>query len=108
MTSSQLEVGNGGMSTDEYKIHFSLWCIAKAPLLIGCDLNNISPDTLSILTNVEAIAVNQDALGKQGNLVVQNSQYHVWTGGILHEFYEKIHTKNLKKSSKNFRVQNFS
>ena len=24
-----LEVGNGGMSTDEYKTHFSLWCLMK-------------------------------------------------------------------------------
>ena len=30
-----LEVGNGGMTTTEYITHFSLWCIGKAPLLIG-------------------------------------------------------------------------
>ena len=24
-----LEVGNGGMTTDEYKTHFSLWCLMK-------------------------------------------------------------------------------
>lgn len=37
-----LEVGNGGMTFDEYYAHFALWCILKAPLLIGCSLENIS------------------------------------------------------------------
>jgi len=64
-----LEVGNGGMTTEEYKSHFSLWCLAKAPLLIGCDVSKMSNDTLQILTNKEAIAINQDPLGVQGKKV---------------------------------------
>lgn len=60
-----LEVGNGGMTTTEYVSHFSLWAISKAPLLIGCDVTNMSPETLAILTNAEVIAVNQDSLGAQ-------------------------------------------
>jgi alpha-galactosidase len=31
-----LEVGNGGMTTTEYRTHFSLWAMMSAPLLIGC------------------------------------------------------------------------
>ncbi|KAH7851508.1 hypothetical protein Vadar_012654 [Vaccinium darrowii] len=31
-----LEVGNGGMTVGEYRSHFSIWALAKAPLLIGC------------------------------------------------------------------------
>ncbi|PRP89753.1 hypothetical protein PROFUN_00095 [Planoprotostelium fungivorum] len=77
---TQLEVGNGGMNNDEYKIHFALWCLVKAPLLIGCDLSSISKDTLSILGNKEAIAVNQDSLGQQGTLIIQNGQHHIWAG----------------------------
>jgi len=77
-----LEVGNGGMNFEEYKIHMSLWCVMKAPLLIGCDLVNITPQTLSILNNTEAIAVNQDPLGKAGKLVKASSQYHIWTGPL--------------------------
>jgi alpha-galactosidase len=41
-----LEVGNGGMTTDEYQSHFALWSALKAPLLIGCDLTNISSESL--------------------------------------------------------------
>ena len=58
-----LEVGNGYMTTVEDTTHFSLWAIAKAPLLIGCDIRNMSKDTLDILSNSEVIAINQDKLG---------------------------------------------
>jgi len=64
-----LEVGNGGMTTTEYTSHFSLWAISKAPLLIGCDVTKMSSETLEILTNSEVIAVNQDSLGVQAQLV---------------------------------------
>ncbi|WP_449399530.1 hypothetical protein [Chryseobacterium wanjuense] len=35
-------------------------------MLIGCDLEKLDDFTLNLLTNDEVIAVNQDALGKQG------------------------------------------
>jgi hypothetical protein len=64
-----LQIGNGGMTDTEYRTHFSLWSISKAPLIIGSDVRNISAVTLSILTNPEVIAVNQDPLGIQGKKV---------------------------------------
>jgi hypothetical protein len=68
-----LEIGNGGMTDVEYITHFSLWAITKAPLIIGCDVTNISAATLSILTNPEVIAVNQDPLGVQGKKILVTS-----------------------------------
>jgi alpha-galactosidase len=64
-----LEVGNGGMTLTEYKTHFSLWAISKAPLLIGCDITTMSQEIKDILTNPEVIAVNQDSLGIQGKKI---------------------------------------
>jgi alpha-galactosidase len=64
-----LEVGNGHMTTAEYRAHFSLWCLMKSPLLVGCDITKMSADTLAILTAPEVIAVNQDPLGVQGSLI---------------------------------------
>jgi alpha-galactosidase len=46
-----LEVGNGGLTLEEEKTHFTLWSIAKSPLLIGCDLTTISDDSLAVITN---------------------------------------------------------
>ena len=64
-----LEVGNGGMSTIEYRTHFSLWAISKAPLLIGCDITKMTKDTFDILSNKEVIAINQDKLGEQAHKI---------------------------------------
>lgn len=54
------------LKPDEQYLHLSLWSIFSAPLLIGCDLEKLDDFTLNLLTNDEVIAVNQDALGKQG------------------------------------------
>lgn len=64
-----LEVGNGGMTDTEYRTHFSMWSIMAAPLLIGTDLRTAPESAFEILTNDEVIAVDQDPLGKQGEVV---------------------------------------
>ncbi|KAF7133540.1 hypothetical protein RHSIM_Rhsim09G0184800 [Rhododendron simsii] len=64
-----LEVGNGGMTYHEYRAHFSIWALMKAPLLIGCDVRNMTAEAFEILSNEEVIAVNQDSLGVQGRKV---------------------------------------
>lgn len=55
-----LEIGNGGMTADEYRTHMSLWCLLAAPLMAGNDLRTMSEETKSILMNEEAIAIDQD------------------------------------------------
>lgn len=62
-----LEVGNGGCSFEEYKSHFSLWAMLKAPLIVGNDVRGLSAgdEALQILSNEEIIAINQDSLGRQ-------------------------------------------
>jgi alpha-galactosidase len=73
-----LEVGNGGMTTEEYKTHFSLWCMVAAPLLAGNDIQNMSPETKSILLNKEIIALDQDSIGRQGICWRDNGDYQIW------------------------------
>ncbi|XP_051136541.1 alpha-galactosidase-like [Andrographis paniculata] len=77
-----LEVGNGGMSTEEYRSHFSIWALAKAPLLIGCDIRSMDSVTKDLLTNKEAIAVNQDKLGIQGRKLKKYGDSEVWGGAL--------------------------
>ena len=64
-----LEVGNGHMTLTEYKTHFGLWAISKAPLIIGCDITKMTDEIKDILTNPEVIAINQDKLGEQGHKI---------------------------------------
>ena len=73
-----LEVGNGGMTTDEYRAHFSLWSILAAPLIAGNDLRDMKPEIHDILTNKEVIAVNQDPLGSEGRRVRKDGDLEVW------------------------------
>jgi len=73
-----LEVGNGGMTDNEYRSHFTLWAILAAPLIAGNDLRNMRPEIRDILTNKEVIAINQDPLGREGERVAKNGDLEVW------------------------------
>lgn len=70
-----LEVGNGKLTEDENRAHFSLWCMMAAPLILGNDIRSfykadgtVDKDNkvLKILTNKAAIAIDQDKLGIPG------------------------------------------
>ncbi|XP_047312492.1 alpha-galactosidase 1-like [Impatiens glandulifera] len=63
-----LHIGNGGMTLDEYKVHFSIWAISKAPLLLGCDVRNVTKDIMNIIANKEVIAVNQGIYNYNNNI----------------------------------------
>ncbi len=73
-----LEVGNGGMTDEEYRTHMSLWALLAAPLLAGNDLSRMGPADLAILTNKDVIAVDQDPLGKGADRVSQEGPVEVW------------------------------
>lgn len=74
-----LEVGNGGMTLDEYRAHFSLWAMMAAPLMAGNDLRTMTDDIRDILTNREVIAVDQDPLGIQGRVTLdQGFGLQIW------------------------------
>lgn len=77
-----LEVGNGGMTTAEYRSHFSLWAILAAPLISGNDLRNMKPEIQEILTNKEVIAIDQDKLGREGRRVRKEGDWEVWARPI--------------------------
>lgn len=76
-----LQIGNNVLTTAEERSHFALWAFAKAPLIIGCDLNTISSDSLAILMNKNMIAINQNSKGKQAVCVygcAEGLNYHVY------------------------------
>ena len=88
-----LEVGLGGMTDDEYIAHFSMWAALKSPLLIGADLRELTPSTLTILNNPAVIAVNQDPIGKAVSLIRQDfnvkkdkygqGEIQIWSGPLF-------------------------
>lgn len=62
------------LTPDEQYTHMSAWCLMSVPLLLGCDLTRLDDFTLSLLTNDEVIAVNQDPLGKQATVVSKQGE----------------------------------
>ena len=66
------------LKPDEQYLHFSLWSLFSAPLLIGCDLEKMDDFTLSLLTNNEVIAVNQDPLGKQATCAYSIGELRIY------------------------------
>ena len=74
-----LEIGNGKMNDDEYRTQMTLWCLLAAPLFAGNDLTKMNPATLELLTNPEAIAVDQDAAGVQGRCAWPEGPVQIWT-----------------------------
>lgn len=71
-----LEVGRT-LTAEEDKTHFGIWCIMSSPLLIGCDMTTLKPETFELLTNKELIALNQDPLGLQAQVVRHDGDTYV-------------------------------
>lgn len=73
-----LEVGNGGMNTEEYRTQMSLWAILGAPLIATSDLTQMTPETKALLTNKDVIAIDQDRAGKEGDRVQAEGPVEIW------------------------------
>jgi len=74
-----LEVGNGKMNLNENRTHMTLWAMLAAPLLAGNDLSHMKPEILEILKKKEVLAIDQDALGVQGDRVYAEGPIEIWT-----------------------------
>ena len=73
-----LEVGNGRLTHDENVTHMTLWAMLAAPLIAGNNLTQMTPDVASILMNKEVIAIDQDALGRQGDRLGAEGPLETW------------------------------
>jgi alpha-galactosidase len=69
-----------GLSPNEQITHISMWCMFSSPLLIGCDMTKFDPFTRAILTNDEALDINQDPLGKPASRISKDANLgEVWS-----------------------------
>jgi len=70
---------NSRLTPDEQYTHISLWSLLSAPLLIGCDMSRMDDFTLSLLSNDEVLAIDQDALGKPAQKAKVMGDIQIWT-----------------------------
>jgi alpha-galactosidase len=79
-------VGLKAISMEEERFHFGMWAINKSPLIIGAALDpaRLSNTSLQIMSNKEVIAINQDSLAKQAELVrrATEEQWDIWLGDL--------------------------
>lgn len=92
-----LQVGRG-MSYEEDKTHFSMWCMLASPLLAGNDLRQMSAETIGILTNKELIALNQDPLVYQARRLVDSGDLEVWAKPLLSTMSGQVAVALLNRS----------
>ena len=52
-----------GLTRDEEITHFGLWCMFSSPLVLGCDVRRMFPESLKLATNRSLLKVNQNDLG---------------------------------------------
>lgn len=83
-----LEVGRG-MTDEEDKTHFGMWCMMSSPLLIGCDMHDIKGNALALMQNKELIALDQDPLGLQAYVVKRKNGGYVLVKDVVEKYGKK-------------------
>ena len=81
-----LVTGKQGLTIEEQKAHFALWCIMSSPLILGNDPRNMSVEEKKIILNKEAIAINQDPT-EQGSRIKVNGKAEVWAKKLTNGNY---------------------
>ena len=100
-----LQLGRG-LNNEEEKTHFGMWAIMSSPLVIGCNFAGIRQSTLDILKNAEIIALNQDTLCLQAEVVARNGKTMVFAKPIetAHGKVRAVALYNPGETPKNIRV----
>jgi alpha-galactosidase len=69
--------GEQGLSVNEQKAHFALWCVMSSPLILGNDPRSMTPEESELILNKEAISVNQDPT-EQGIRLSEQGDSEIW------------------------------
>ncbi len=67
-----------GMSTEEFRTQMTLWSVAAAPLVIASDVRLLDQRSVDILTDADALAINQDPAGVQAVRVGPSGTTETW------------------------------
>ncbi len=93
-----LQVGRG-MTFEEDKTHFTLWCMLHSPLLLGNDLTRILPQTLQIITNEDVIALNQSKFVYQARRLADFGDLEIWAKPLESAVSGKVAVALLNRSN---------
>lgn len=99
-----LEVGNGNLTIDENKSHFTLWCMMAAPLVLGNDVRKLTADSeksrsiINVVTNKSLILIDQDPAVKPAKRIKKSQNIDIivrplYNGDIAICFFNKSNSK---------------
>lgn len=94
-----LQVGRG-MTYEEDKAHFTMWCMMHSPLLLGNDLTNFSEQTKSIITNKEIIALNQSTFVYQARRLIDYGDLEIWGKPLISTMSGEVAVALLNRSDR--------
>ncbi|MBK0381941.1 glycoside hydrolase family 27 protein [Pedobacter sp. SD-b] len=94
-----LQVGRG-MTYDEDKTHFSMWCMMQSPLLLGNDLTKMSKQTLEIISNKELIDLDQSKFVYQARRLVDDGDLEIWGRPLFSTMSGEVAVALLNRSEK--------
>jgi hypothetical protein len=93
-----LQVGRG-MTYEEDKTHFSMWCMMQSPLILGNDLTKMSEQTLEIISNKDMIALNQGPFAYQARRLFDYGDLEVWGKPLISTMSGKVAVALLNRST---------
>nr|WP_314495901.1 glycoside hydrolase family 27 protein [uncultured Chryseobacterium sp.] len=95
-----LEIGNGALTSNEDRAHFSMWAMLAAPLIAGNDLRNMTEETKNVLTNKNVVAINQDRLGVQALKYRDEGEFEIWFKPLENEDWAVVFLNRDKTAKK--------
>ncbi len=107
VTSAFQSDGDVGFTSEEERTHFGMWCFLSSPLVLGCDVRRLSPETIRLVTNPELLEMNQNDLGLQGVVVSRDREAYVLVkdAGTLFGKTRYVALYNANDEEQTFRVR---
>ncbi len=81
-------VGAGGCTYNEYRMHFALWCLFQSPLMIGGDLSKMDDACIELLKNKELLSILKDPEARPPRKMAQQYPQVQWLD--CHVFFKHL------------------
>jgi hypothetical protein len=98
-------IGMPGLTEKQNRVHMSLWAVSGAPLLVGADLTKLTPATVTMLTNPEVLAIDQDTAGLQAVKVAEpETGLQIWSKPLARPGFRAVLLLNRTAAEKDIEV----
>jgi hypothetical protein len=72
-----------GLTADEQRTEFTLWVVARAPLILGANLTKLDDSTLMLITDRDVLNINQEAVSTHVGALQGRSEIRFWLSSTV-------------------------